>query len=309
MRGVDTSDRGDQNGMGDKSPKNTAKTTKQKSDHKAAAKATPTFRQFVRSPGELTQIEGDAVPGDVRFNPDGTLDVLRWSRPQHDGAALRALTLQRYAALGGELGLPPAPGLDELLAGDLDYTERTFAADSYDLWEERLGRHPFTVLVQREALAAGGRLVQEVAVEESERPDIARVLAALHTEAWNDPVATDVARKLGDHFARALPINRARPPEIGPVLGRYPGDAYFDGGAWFVATLAAAELAYRQGRAAEGDAYLAAVRQFMGPEGEMSEQIDPVTGEQRSARHLTWSYAAFITAAEARRQALADAGS
>ncbi len=41
MRDVDTSDRGGQNGMGDKSPKNTAKTTKQKSDHKAAAKATP----------------------------------------------------------------------------------------------------------------------------------------------------------------------------------------------------------------------------------------------------------------------------
>ncbi|MFO1040018.1 MAG: glycoside hydrolase family 15 protein [Geminicoccaceae bacterium] len=274
-----------------------------------AAKATPQFRQFVRPPGELAHIDGDTVRGDVRYNPDGTLDILRWSRPQHDGAALRAITLQRYAAAVRELDLPLAPGWGELLAGDLDYTEKHFATQSYDLWEERLGMHPFTILVQRAAVSVAGREVPVIAIDEPERPDIARVLAALHTDSSNDPVAVDVARKLAAHFAEALPINRCRPEGVGPVIGRYPGDQYFDGGAWFVATLAVAELAYRRGEMDLGDSFLAAVRRFVGAEGEMSEQIDPVTGDQRSARHLTWSYAAFVTAAAARRRALAARGS
>jgi glucoamylase len=36
----------------------------------------------------------------------------------------------------------------------------------------------------------------------------------------------------------------------------------------------------------------------------MSEQFDQRTGEQTSAKHLAWSYAAFISCAAARRGAL-----
>ena len=53
----------------------------------------PEFLQFVRPDDELMAVEGDRVSGEVRFNPDGTLDTIRWGRPQHDGPALRALTL------------------------------------------------------------------------------------------------------------------------------------------------------------------------------------------------------------------------
>ena len=33
---------------------------------------------------------------DTRVNPDGTLDISRWARPQHDGPPLRALALLRW---------------------------------------------------------------------------------------------------------------------------------------------------------------------------------------------------------------------
>ena len=44
---------------------------------------------------------GDALLGEPRFNPDGTIDILQWARPQYDGPALRALACLRYLGDGG----------------------------------------------------------------------------------------------------------------------------------------------------------------------------------------------------------------
>ncbi len=46
---------------------------------------TPEFVQYLRGE-ELAAVSGDAVFADTRVNPDGTLDMLRWTRPQHDGS-------------------------------------------------------------------------------------------------------------------------------------------------------------------------------------------------------------------------------
>ena len=96
-------------------------------------------------------------------------------------------------------------------------------------------------------------------------------------------------------------------------MGRYPGDVYYSGGAYYFSTLGAAEFCYlaacRMAPAAarawlqRGDAFLETVRAFTPPEGDLSEQFDQNTGAQSSARHLTWSYAAFISAAAARGRA------
>jgi glucoamylase len=104
-------------------------------------------------------------------------------------------------------------------------------------------------------------------------------------------------------------------------MGRYAGDRYFSGGAYYFSTLGAAELCYRAAAAfhagaagpaamtrenahfwvTKGDAYLATVRAFTPPSGELSEQFDQHTGSQTSAKHLAWSYAAFISCVTARR--------
>jgi len=46
------------------------------------------------------------------------------------------------------------------------------------------------------------------------------------------------------------------------------------------------------------------VRAFTPAGGDLSEQFDRATGAQTSAKHLSWSYAAFVTAAASRAQAL-----
>jgi len=92
-------------------------------------------------------------------------------------------------------------------------------------------------------------------------------------------------------------------------MGRYPGDVYFSGGAYYFSSLGAAEFCYlaaaqnQQASAwiSKGDAFLATVREYTPENGELSEQFDQRTGAQTSAKHLAWSYAAFISCVAARR--------
>ena len=58
-----------------------------------------------------------------------------------------------------------------------------------------------------------------------------------------------------------------------------------------------------------GDQFMATVAAFTPPSGELSEQFDQKTGAQTSAKTLTWSHAAFISAAARRKAALRIASS
>jgi glucoamylase len=114
-------------------------------------------------------------------------------------------------------------------------------------------------------------------------------------------------------FDAAYPINHGRAAGRGPAMGRYAGDVYFSGGAYYFSTLGAAEFCYRvaalggaRGRDPRhwferGDAYLATVRAYTPASGDLSEQFDQRSGAQTSAKHLAWSYAAFISCVSARR--------
>jgi len=177
------------------------------------------------------------------------------------------------------------------------------------------------------------------------RLDIAVVLATLCAGRASgphsvlDPKAQATLATLEALFDATYAINRHRVEDRGPAMGRYSGDAYYSGGAWYVSTLAAAEfyfklaLALRSGADpaateenarfrhglgveanasrtawadaafARGDAFMSTVRDFTPPSGELSEQFDKSTGAQTSAKRLTWSYAAFITAAASRTEA------
>jgi glucoamylase len=285
------------------------------------------FRKFLRPESQIRALTGDALLGEPRFNADGSVDVFRWSRPQYDGPALRALAVLRYLAAGG----PQTDELVRLLRADLDFTLRHAGNRCVGPWEEAEGKHYYVALVQLGALVYGRAFAQNAAAwDQAERglrtaldrhwsqrhglyrasravPIDASVLLAVldaglpegpHSAA--DPRVHATQRTIEDLFAREFPINRGR---TAPALGRYPGDSYFGGGAWYPTTLAAASLHYRIGRVDRGDAVMATVRDLTPADGALSEQVDRATGEQTSARHLTWSYAAFVGAARLRARA------
>lgn len=306
------------------------------------------FRKYLRRDGEIRALAGDKLLGEPRFNPDGTIDILRWSRPQYDGPALRALACLRYLAVGG----PSFDALVHLLRMDLNFTVRHAGKRCIGPWEEagENAHHYYVALVQLGALVHGGGWVDEGRRATAEhhlrtaldrhwserhqvymaiRParadradeiiDAAVLLAVLDADLpqGRHSVADERVHMTQDAlealFAREFPINRGR---TAPALGRSRGDRYFGGGAWYPTTLAAAGLCYRlaarssqdrEARIRRGDAFMQTVRDLTPADGALSEQVDRATGRQTSARHLSWSYAAFVGTARLRRLALAAA--
>jgi glucoamylase len=118
------------------------------------ARVAPELLQYLREDHDLASIHGDAVVTETRVNPDGTLDVLRWARPQHDGPPLRALALLRWVA-GGHLDAALLAEVTPLIRSDIDFTLRHWREPSYDIWEEELGHHYYTLRVAGAALAEG----------------------------------------------------------------------------------------------------------------------------------------------------------
>jgi len=358
----------------------------------------PTFRAYVRPDAELEALFGERVLGEARFNPDGTLDISKWSRPQHDGPALRALTLLRFWNVGGPRNKAGDTVLRSLLESDLDFTLRHWQEPCFDIWEEASAHHYHTRIVQYAALSDGAAWAQmlgdgaraqayRAAAQElvlrldghfdhgegvylsplpstpqpggsllAMRLDIAVILGVLHAAQPNgphsvlDPKVLATLDRLERLFTKQYRINQEQGPHGAAAMGRYAGDKYYSGGAYYFATLGAAEFYFRyaesigQGETipvadenrgllahmldlssealeaaslesrhrerlfesciGRGDQFMAVVRAHTPASGELSEQFDQTSGAQTSAKNLTWSYAAFITAFASRKRAL-----
>jgi glucoamylase len=314
----------------------------------------PDYRQYVRTVEDLAAVHGEAVAGETRVNPDGTLDLSRWPRPQNDGPAMRAIALLRWRQSARfDSGLNQA--VDALLRADLGFTRRHWREPCFDIWEEEKGLHYYTLRVAAAALDAGADWFEQQGagadalacrsdsaailhdldgywredlqfyrsrVLESNAPsakelDISVIFAALHAagrgarHSVHDPRMHGTLAKLETLFDAEYAINRNRAARA-PAMGRYAGDVYYSGGAYYFSTLAAAEFCFRaalkspavESLVARGDAFLATVRAYTPPSGELSEQFDQRTGVQRSAQQLAWSYAAFISCVAARRDVI-----
>jgi glucoamylase len=313
------------------------------------------FVNFLRSQTELAMVHGDAVLAETRVNADGTLDISKWARPQHDGAPLRALAVLRWVR-DAQIDTDLSADLAELVCADLAFTSRHWHEPCFDIWEEDQGLHYYTLCVSAAALEVGAHWLEgrgDWDVAQSHRAhlqairrtldgfwlpeegyfrsrilssggrspkelDISVVLAAIHApgegipHSVRDPRMQGTLARLELMFDAAYPINHRRSARAAPAMGRYTGDVYFSGGAYYFSTLGAAEFCFRAAvQSADagvwikrGNAFLETVRVFTPPGGDMSEQFDQRTGVQTSARHLAWSYAAFISCIAARRLAV-----
>jgi len=119
------------------------------------------YRKFLRPDAELCKLMGETLLGEPRFNADGTIDFLRWSRPQYDGPALRALACLRYLAAGGQA----SEALQRLLRLDLDFTLRYADRRCIGPWEEsgQNAHHYYVALVQLGAIVHGRAWVGDTA--------------------------------------------------------------------------------------------------------------------------------------------------
>jgi GH15 family glucan-1,4-alpha-glucosidase len=315
-------------------------------------RVTPAFSKFLRTDADLASVHGESVAAETRVNPDGTLDISSWPRPQNDGPAMRAVTLLRWTR-SARFDAQLSAAVSALLRSDLAYTRKHWRDSCFDIWEEEKGQHYYTLCVSAAALEAGAAWLTEQGEQQQAQAsgaeaaairrtldaywladegyyrsrvldsaqrsakelDIAVILAAVHgsgngsAHSVHDPRMHATLGRLEALFDAAYPINHERPSSRAPAMGRYAGDVYYSGGAYYFSTLGAAEFCFRAAAGAaaardliaHGDAFLETVRSFTPPSGDLSEQFDQRTGQQSSARHLAWSYAAFISCIAARR--------
>jgi GH15 family glucan-1,4-alpha-glucosidase len=119
------------------------------------ARVAPDFEKFVRTDADLAAVHGGLVSAEARVNPDGTLDISKWARPQHDGPPLRLLAVLRWVR-GVELGSAAlATDAAALIRADIAFTRGRWRMPSVDIWEEEKGHHYYTLRVAAAALEEG----------------------------------------------------------------------------------------------------------------------------------------------------------
>lgn len=96
--------------------------------------------------------------GEPKFHVDGSAFNEEWCRPQNDSPALRAIALLRYVNWADQKKI--FAGSDEVIRKDLDYIADNWRKPTCDLWEEVMGEHFYTRMVQRKALIEGAKQLE-----------------------------------------------------------------------------------------------------------------------------------------------------
>jgi glucoamylase len=109
--------------------------------------------------------------GEPKYFVDGSGYTGGWGRPQNDGPALRAISMIKFARLmlkeGNHdfvvkklySGVIPA---NSPIKKDLEYTAHHWREPSFELWEEEMGMHFYTLLAQHTALQEGSKLARQM---------------------------------------------------------------------------------------------------------------------------------------------------
>ncbi len=138
--------------------------------------------------------------------------------------------------------------------------------------------------------------------------DAAILMGVIHAgrmkgaHSLDDPRLRSTIRHMQDYFSCAYSLNAGQ--DGPPVIGRSKSDRYFGGNPWFATSFALSEYYYAADDIESGDALLNKVRQYIPADGSLSEQFERSSGAPVSARHLTWSYSAFLDMSRARGEAM-----
>lgn len=247
--------------------------------------------------------------GEPKFELDGTPFRGPWARPQNDGPALRALSQMHISMYTGDF----VETWHSNITTDLDYVAEHCMDESYDLWEERKGVHPFNLMVYAKALRSGKILAPTMEQREkyqkayddivhyrpaTVRLDSSLIMGCLYGDRlfFTQDEILDIKETLKKTFKEEYSINKNADAVL---YGRYPNDTYDGyatdglGNPWILVTCCIAEYLAKVGDVKEAKAMLDRVKSF-GPW--YSEQIHRDTGLMTGVEDLSWSYASLVSA-------------
>jgi alpha,alpha-trehalase len=199
--------------------------------------------------------------------------------------------------------------------------ETGLSAASFDLWEERFGLHAYSSAATAHALEEAAAIAESLGKEHPQWRQSAREIRHAVVDRMWDPALGRFVRSLGPRDERIdaslllaldLDLLPASDPRFGQTIetithrlqhgdgggvARYEGDTYYGPeNPWLVCTLWLALAYLKQGEPGKAQPLIGWVADRATSTGLLAEQVDPTTGEPRSATPLTWSHAAFLAA-------------
>ena len=264
--------------------------------------------------------------GEPKINVNCTPYNKPWGRPQNDGPALRGIVIWSIIDIfKGSYDYIIKSLLLPIIVNDLHYIISNYCKPSFDLWEEKKGWHFYTRMVQLKFLKESLRnfcfissnfLEQDIrntynellsnlqdhkngstiisSFDEqgniSKYDDSANILAFCHINFDKDILKSFPTNFLDYNILNLLTYfkDKYKDRTIN-LIGRYANDKYYDGQIWIICSLALAQYfieANKREKAKEIYNFVVSLdKDFLLP-----EQLNPVTKEYFSAKHLTWNY-------------------
>jgi len=289
---------------------------------------------YINNCAEIQELNTLTGLGEPKVNIDGSAYNDPWGRPQNDGPALRGLNMIKLYELLKDSHKKIAECLIlPIIEKDLSYILENINSPCFDLWEEIIGWHFYTRVVQykflKEIHGIKSELSEKIVISETLEEKMKYIQHhLLHHIGTDDIISsfdTDGNISRGDDASILLAICHVDfDPEIiklfgvqrllktgsnlegifqkkydlnhACLIGRYENDAYYDGQAWIICSLALAQVFFYLSSVGDyehlyfpGNTILNTIIS-LDKKLDLAEQYNPVTKEFSSAETLTWNY-------------------
>ena len=235
---------------------------------------------YINNCAEIQEINTLTGLGEPKVNIDGSAYNDPWGRPQNDGPALRGLDMLRLYDLLKESHKKIAECLIlPIIEKDLLYILENATVPCFDLWEEIIGWHFYTRVVQykflKEIYKVKFEISEKIILPDSlekhmkyihdhllhhietdhiissfdtngnviRRDDASILLAVCHIDFDPEFIKIiSVERLLKTCFNLEKIFRKKYDLNNNCLIGRYENDKYYDGQAWIICSLALAQI-------------------------------------------------------------------
>ena len=283
---------------------------------------------YINNEYEIQNLDTIGSLGEPKINLNGTAFDGPWGRPQNDGPALRGsnmiklynLLLNDYNSICKNIILP-------IIKKDLNYILNNYNKVCFDLWEEQEGWHFYTRMVQFKFLKDSIDMIHDNklsynkdvlnkaifnlsnSIKHHYQGDV--IISSFNSDGEItkvDDAANLFAYTHIDYDEKILKIfpiektlktcdnlhsffNKKYETSELNMIGRYAHDKYYDGQTWIICSLVAAQIYTHLNNNNEAVNDIINTILEIDLNLDISEQYNPITKEQMSAKKLTWNYA------------------
>ena len=277
--------------------------------------------QYIENENKLQNVKTLSGLGEPKYNLNGTSFDDNWGRPQNDGPALRGIMMIKIYKLLENYNFIKFQVLS-IIKKDLEYTIKNLDKPCFDLWEEKLGYHFYTRMLQLKFLKdyekifktflnynlydvinnftekINHHLEQNDIIssfncegEISKRYDASVFLAFTHID-FDKSIMSSVSIKLCEkniiNLAYFFKEKYSRKIDA-HLIGRYENDKYYNGHIWIICSLGLAQVYLYLNRKKDAENIISFIKNI-DENLDLDEQYNLDTGKQLSAKNLTWNY-------------------